>query len=124
MSFRSMLLVLPMAGVFAVLAIWPSAGGAGTAQDAKAKRVSVRDFRFSPKNVHVSRGGRVTWVWRGENDHNVRFRKVPSGATRPKGSATQSSGRITRKFRKRGTYRYVCTLHLSSDEMKGTVVVG
>jgi plastocyanin len=124
MSFRSMLLVLPVAAVFAVLAIWPAAGGAGTARDAKAKRVSVKDFRFSPKNVHVSRGGRVTWIWRGQNDHNVRFTKVPSGASRPKGSPTETNGRITRKFTKRGTYRYVCTLHVSTDGMRGTVVVG
>ena len=122
MRSKSMILV-PVVAILAALVVWPSAGGAGTTQDARAKRVSVRDDRFSPKSVHVSRGGRVTWVWRGENDHNVRFRKVPSGAERPKGSSIQSSGRITRKFRRRGTYRYVCTLHEDLG-MKGTVAVG
>jgi plastocyanin len=123
MRSRSMLALLPMAAILAALAVWPTAGGAGTALNAKAKRVSLKDDSFSPKTVHVARGGKVTWVWKGENDHNVRFRKVPAGAKRPKGSSTQSSGRFSRTFRKRGTYRYVCTIHEDLG-MRGKVVAG
>jgi len=123
MRSRSMLALLPAAAVIAVLAVWPAAGGAGTAVNAKTKRVSVRDDSFSPKTVRVARGGKVTWVWRGENDHNVRFRKAPAGSKRPKGSSTQSSGRFSRTFRKRGTYRYVCTIHEDLG-MRGRVVAG
>jgi plastocyanin len=118
-----MLALLPVAAAFAALAIWPVTGGAGTAVDAKTKRVSVKDDSFSPRTARVAVGGKVTWVWRGDNDHNVRFRKVPAGAKRPKGSSTQSSGRFSRTFRKRGTYRYVCTIHEDLG-MKGKVVAG
>jgi plastocyanin len=118
-----MLALLPVAAILAALAVWPTAGGAGTALNAKTKRVSVKDDLFSPKTVRVARGGKVTWVWKGENDHNVRFRKVPAGAKRPKGSSTQSSGRFSRTFRKGGTYRYVCTIH-EDFGMKGKVVAG
>jgi plastocyanin len=48
---------------------------------------------------------------------------VPTGASRPKGTGIQASGHITRRFTKRGTYRYVCRLHEDSG-MKGRVVVG
>jgi plastocyanin len=118
-----MLALLGAAAVLVALAVWPTAGGAGTAQNAKAKRVSLKDDFFSPRTVRVARGGKVTWVWRGENDHNVRFRKVPAGAKRPRGSSTQSSGRFSRTFSKRGTYRYVCTIH-EDFGMKGKVVAG
>jgi plastocyanin len=47
---------------------------------------------------------------------------VPSGATRPKGSPTQTDGRSSRKFTRRGTYRYVCTIH-EDIGMTGRVVV-
>jgi plastocyanin len=123
MRSRSMLALLPVAAILAALAVWPSAGGADKALNAKAKRVSLKDDFFSPKTVRVARGGKVTWVWKGENDHNVRFRKVPAGAKRPKGSSTQSSGRFSRTFRKRGTYRYVCSIHEDLG-MKGKVVAG
>jgi plastocyanin len=105
----------------AALVLAPASGGAG-AVGASTKSVSVRDSVFSPRSVSVSRGGKVVWRWRGELDHNVRFRKVPSGASR-RGSATQTSGRFARTFKKRGTYRYVCTIHEALG-MKGTVHVG
>jgi plastocyanin len=86
------------------------------------KTVSVRDDLFSPSAARVPRGGKVVWRWRGDNDHNVRFRSAPSGAKRPRGSSTQSSGRLARTFARRGTYRYVCTIHEDLG-MKGRVVV-
>jgi plastocyanin len=81
----------------------------------------VDDNFFSPKNAQVGRGGRVTWRWRGAVDHNVTFTKVPSGASK-RGSGTKASGRFSRSFTKKGTYRYVCTIHRSLG-MRGSVVV-
>ena len=69
----------------------------------------------------VSRGDRVVWRWRGSNPHNVRFRKVPRRASK-RGSDTQSSGRFARTFDRRGTYRYVCTIH-EDIGMRGSVNV-
>jgi plastocyanin len=94
----------------------PAAGAAAT------KSVAIRDDVFSPRAVTISRGDKVVWRWKGENDHNVSFRKVPSGAKRPRGSTTKSSGRFARTFSRRGTFHYVCTIHEDLG-MRGRVVV-
>jgi plastocyanin len=109
------------AAVAVASAASPASGGpdARSSQASDSERVSVRDDRFSPSSVRVSRGGKVTWRWRGDNPHNVRFRKVPTGASK-RGSDTQTSGRFARTFRKSGRYRYVCTIHEDLG-MKGSV---
>jgi plastocyanin len=104
----------------AALALAPASGSSGAIASDTA-RVSVKDTLFSPRSVTVSRGGKVAWRWKGDLEHNVRFRKVPSGASK-RGSSTQSSGRFARTFKKRGTYRYVCTIH-EDFGMKGSVHV-
>jgi plastocyanin len=71
----------------------------------------VDDNFFRPKRATIASGDRVRWVWRGVADHNVRFRKVPRGASRRPGSKTVDRGTFSRKFRKRGRYSYVCTIH-------------
>ena len=83
----------------------------GEAESAKTRGVSVRDDLFSPKRRTIGSGDRVRWTWRGDGDHNVRFRKVPSGASKKPGSSIKSGGTFVRKFTRRGTYRYVCTIH-------------
>lgn len=114
-------LLVPLIVVLAVaLEVAPASGGSG-AQISKSKSVSVRDDVFSPKRVAVGRNGTVVWRWKGENAHNVKFRRVPNGASK-RGSKLQSSGRFARTFSKRGTYRYVCTIHEDLG-MKGTVSV-
>lgn len=88
----------------------PVAGGErGTA--AKTRSVRVDDDFFRPKRIAVSSGDRVRWVWRGEVEHNVRFRRVPRGTSRRPSSKLMSRGSFSRKFRKRGRYTYVCTIH-------------
>ena len=109
------MLVLAAVAALALSMVATSSGS--TASTTAAKRVAVKDNRFSPRSVSVSRGGKVTWVWRGDNSHNVTFRKVPRGGGK-RGAETKSSGRFTRSFKKRGTYRYVCTIH---EGMKGSV---
>jgi plastocyanin len=104
----------------AAFGVAPALGGQD-AESAATKRVSVRDDVFSPRNVTVASRDKVIWRWRGDNPHNVRFRSVPSGASR-RGSDTQSSGRFARTFRQRGRYRYVCTIHADIG-MRGSVRV-
>src|SRR4029453_7432980 len=104
------------------LVLWAApASGGPRAPSSKTKSVSVRDDVFSPKRVAVGRNGKVVWRWKGGNAHNVKFRSVPKGASK-RGSNLQSSGRFARTFSKRGTYRYVCTIHEALG-MKGTVSV-
>lgn len=99
-----------IAAVGAILGTPVAAGGDG-ATAAKTRSVSVRDNFFSPKRRTIDSGNRVRWVWREDNPHNVTFRKVPRGVSRRPGSRTKTSGTFTRKFRKRGRYSYVCTIH-------------
>ena len=118
----SLVITMGALGLAATALVFAPASGGAKAVGASTKSVSVRDSAFSPRSVTVSRGGKVVWRWRGELDHNVRFRKVPSGASK-RGSPTQTTGRFARTFKQRGTYRYVCTIH-QDQGMKGTVHVG
>jgi plastocyanin len=85
-------IVVPTA--LALLAI--SAVPAGSTES-----VSVRDNRFSPSTVSISRGETVKWVWRGRSRHNVVGRGLNSGL---KGSGTYS-----RRISSSRSYR--CTIH-------------
>jgi plastocyanin len=107
------------------LAALAALGALGNALPAGAatKNVEVRDFSFGPQKRTVAKGDRVRFEWTGFADHNVTFRRVPEGATKPRRCATREDGVCRRKFGRRGTYRYVCTIHVLSDGMRGRVVV-
>ena len=96
-------------------------GDATVAQDAPpAKaRVLVRDNYFEPRSTEIREGGLVTWRWRGENRHSIRFTKVPAGAVR-KGASIRDTGRWKRRFHRPGVYRYVCKVW---SGMRGSVTV-
>jgi plastocyanin len=94
-------------------------GNSVTASKAKQTKVRVMDNFFDARSVTVVPDAKVMFVWKGTNRHNVRFTKVPKGASR-KGSKTKREGRWSRKFVKAGVYRYVCTLF---SGMRGTVTV-
>jgi plastocyanin len=81
--------------------------------------VHVHDDRFHPARARVRRGGTITWRWAGEHAHDLRFRRGPR-LPPVTGARAQRDGAITRRFRRRGNYRYACTRH---PAMRGTVVV-
>ena len=97
----------------------PGGGPAATAAGQKHAKVRVMDNFFDPRSAGVAQDEKVTFVWKGTNRHNVRFTKVPQGASR-KGSRTKRDGRWSRRFSKPGLYRYVCTLF---SGMRGTITV-
>ena len=72
--------------------------------------IAVKDNFFKPKSKSFSKPTSVTWKWKGHRKHNVFFTKAPKGA-KPKRCGTRKSGSCTRKLKKAGTYRYVCTIH-------------
>ena len=89
---------------------------AGTAGAAGTKTVTVKNIRYTPANITISKGTTVRWVWRdGSIRHDVRFR---SGGYKPSRLMTSGSHRLV--FRKRGTFRYFCSVH---GEMKGRIIV-
>ena len=75
--------------------------------------VTIGDNFFRPPKLTVKRGAVVTWQWTGMNPHNVTFGSLH------KHSKTQTSGVFRLRFSKKGTYRYLCTIH----RFTGTIVV-
>jgi plastocyanin len=87
-----------------------------TAADAAA--LTVGDNFFRPRLTAIRRGAAVTWVWRGRRRHNIVFVSHSSG--KPRNCRARRAGSCTRRFRRRGSFEYVCTLHGS---MAGVVRV-
>jgi len=101
----------------AALAGAPAFGGGGSPKP--DKRIVVEDNFFSARSLTVAAGDTVRWVWRGNNRHNVAFKRVPKGAGR-RGATARRKGRWQRTFHEAGTYRYVCTLFTG---MRGSITV-
>ena len=79
--------------------------------------VGVSGYKFTPKTIHIGKGQTVTWKWKASNDdlHNVTFHGFHS--------KSQKTGTFRHTFRKKGTFTYVCTFHVHSHGMRGTVIV-
>jgi plastocyanin len=89
----------------------PQAGASAT------KRVRVGDFFFKKRSITIHSGGRVRWVWVGREPHDVTVTRGP----RKFHSRTKRTGSYRKRLFKRGTYRYICTVH--PIDMSGKVVV-
>jgi plastocyanin len=86
--------------------------GAGAAEPrAAAAMVRVGNNFFSPTFTSIRRGRVVTWVWAGGRRHNV------TGMTRTgrvvfRSRTTARAGfRYGHRFRRRASYRVICTVH-------------
>jgi plastocyanin len=123
---KPIVLTAALAGVFASVIVsvpvgarTPAGGSASATGDKRTTTVRVMDNFFDPRSTKIEQDGKVTFVWKGDNRHNVRFTKVPAGAKR-QGSRTRRKGDWSRRFSKPGLYRYVCTLFAG---MRGTITV-
>ena len=105
---RKLISLMVVAALTAALVLSAVAFGA-------TKKVGVRGLSFTPKTLKVKRGTIVKWSWSGSVPHNVSGKGFKSGA--PKGKVTYSH-----KFTKKGTYKYVCTIHKAAG-MIGTIKV-
>jgi plastocyanin len=78
---------------------------------AATRNVKIGDDYYvragSPPTVTVSKGTTVRWNWRGSRQHNVLVRSGPVSFQ----SALKRSGSFSRRMRRRGTYRIVCSIH-------------
>jgi plastocyanin len=96
--------ILPLVLIAALLAAAAPAAAA-------TRNVRVDDDYFvrsgSPPRVAVFKGTWVKWNWRGSRQHNV---VVQSGPVRFR-SELKRSGSFSRKMRRVGTYRIVCSIH-------------
>jgi plastocyanin len=120
---KQLTLALSVAGLGLAAAALPSiaAGPSTTAgpdpEASATKRVRVGDFFFRSKSITIQSGDRVRWVWVGQAPHNVTSTSGP----RRFSSRTKRDGAYRKLLRRRGTYRYICTVH--PDSMRGRVVV-
>ena len=82
---------------------------------AKDHAVSIRDVKFTPREIKVKKGDTVVWTNSDERDHTV---------TADDGSFNSGNLRngksFRRKFEKPGKYKYHCEYH---PRMKAMVVV-
>jgi len=95
----------------------PAVASDPDAHASATKRVKVGDLFFRKSKITIQSGDTVKWRWVGVAPHNVTVTKGP----RKFHSKTKTSGTYAKTLRKRGTYRYICTVH--PDNMKGRIVV-
>jgi plastocyanin len=111
-------LAISLTALLALVAVaLPSAAADPQAGASATKRVKVGDFFFKKRSITIQSGDRVRWVWVGREPHDVTVRRGP----RKFHSATKSLGSYRKRLFKRGTYKYICTVH--PIDMRGKVVV-
>ena len=96
----------------------PYGGGGGGGH---SPNLTVQNYSFSPTPDTVTAGTAVTFTWAaGSVDHNVTW---DTGPTSPPNSATQMSGTYTTPALSQGSYTYHCSIHVNTNNMRGTIVV-
>jgi plastocyanin len=78
---------------------------------AATKTVRLKDSFFSPSRVTIAPGSSVRFVWAGVLAHNLKGAGVPRRYLNPVVRAKP----LRVAFRKRGSFRYVCTLHTGME---------
>ena len=96
---------LLLAGLVAALL---AAAGTQALAATRSIRVGNNFFvhRGRPATVHIHRGTRLTWRFRGSL-HNVTVTRGPQRFR----SGNRRRGTFSHRFTRRGTYRIVCTIH-------------
>ncbi len=90
--------------------------GAPAARASEAQ-ATIDNFSFSPAELIVAVGTRVTWTNRDDIPHTVTDVATPRAMRSPPMDTGES---FAFTFDKPGTYSYFCSLH---PHMQGTVVV-
>jgi plastocyanin len=114
---RHIPLALAIAAVALPVGVLPPAAADPEAEPSATKRVRVGDYFFRKKSIAIDRGDRVRWVWVGRDLHDVTVTRGPVEFN----SRTKRTGTYTKRFRRRGTYRYICSVH--PIDMRAKVVV-
>jgi plastocyanin len=104
-------------GIVAVVAAGAIGTSALPSSAVDVAKIRMKDNFFMPKRIRVEKGTRVKWVNRGSNPHTT------TSTTGRWDSGTLSPGdAFARRFRKRGTFKYICSIHVG-EGMRGKVVV-
>ncbi len=107
------MLALSALAALASVAILASVSSARGSSHVTIAGSTLSSYHFAPKTVTIGKGQKVHWSWSSNAPHNVTFKKLG------KHSKTGASETYSLKFKKPGTYHYLCTIH----DFKGTVVV-
>ncbi len=107
---RRLIAAITIAAIAAVAVVAATAGPATGA----GPTVKVGDNYFKAKTIRIKAGGTVTWKWVGSDSHNVVGKVFHS--------KLKNKGTYFHKFSKKGTFHYICTLHVDKG-MRGTVIV-
>jgi plastocyanin len=99
------------AAVVAVAVASTLAFGVSGAAAGVGATVKVTNYKFKDRKVKVRKGQKVVWKF-AKGKHNVVGRNFASEVKR--------KGKYSHKFKKKGTFKYRCTLH---SGMKGKVKV-
>ena len=101
----------------AIAVVGAQASAGDGASKHRGKKVTATNFEFTPPTISVSAGSKVTWVAT-KGDHTVTFK---DGGLDQEISADGTTT-TSRKFKRPGTYKYVCRFR-KDKHMKGKVVV-
>jgi plastocyanin len=108
--------ILTMAVCVAAFVTGAATGDRGArGDDAASYAITIKDFMFTPRNLTIHVGSKVTWTNKDEEPHklaevNDTFTSQP----------LDSDGDFTYQFDTPGTYEYFCTLH---PRMTGKIIV-
>ena len=103
---RKLLSLLVIATVFGAMSAVPAFGG-----------TTVVSWKTPSKHtITIRKGSTVKWVWTDKQLHNVAGPGIASNAPVARKGKT-----LSKKFTKKGTFKYICQVHASS--MKTTVKV-
>jgi plastocyanin len=92
----------------------PAGGSSGEAP--KSVGVAMKDIKFVPASVTVSKGGTVSWKNEETAPHDVTADDFKSGAA----GGMKQGDTFEHTFKSAGSFDYVCTVH---PGMEGTVEV-
>ncbi len=93
-----------------------SPSSSSSAPAAGASAVTIAGFAFSPANITVKVGTKVTWTNTDSVSHNV----ISDSSNGPKSGTLGKGDSYSFTFDKAGTYTYICSFH---PYMKGSVTV-
>jgi plastocyanin len=116
MKYLIQFLVLTLSVALALVA-----SGAGTAKPAPraseppSYTIDIKDFMFTPRNLTIPVGSKVTWTNKDEEPH-----KVAEVNTSFISKPLDTDEGFTYEFKVPGKYEYFCTVH---PRMTGTIIV-
>ena len=95
----------------------PSAASGNATVPANLLEIEISDNKFTPSNLTVPVGSKVTWLWTGQRTHSVEGTFNGQSVA----SEKQNGGSFAFTFATKGTFDYQCGVHGAAMTGKITV---